>query len=149
MIILEEVNLPHQRCSRCDMLVPWRALNIRHNATAMCKKGPHVVVDVVVCHWVTMALDEADNKGERGDEGRHQVALFYTDDGMVASSNPRWLQWAFDALVGLFEWVGLRTNCGNTFSMVCRTCQAEETQSIAAYGRKMTGEGPTYRERKK
>ena len=39
MIILEEGNLPHPRCSRCDMLVPWRALNVRHHATAMCKKG--------------------------------------------------------------------------------------------------------------
>ena len=39
MIILEEGNLPHPRCSRCDMLVPWRALNGRHHATAMCRKG--------------------------------------------------------------------------------------------------------------
>ena len=39
MIILEEGNLPHPRCSRCDMLVMWRALNGRHHANAMCKKG--------------------------------------------------------------------------------------------------------------
>ena len=37
--ILEEGNLPHPRCSRCDMLVPWRALNGRHHATTMCRKG--------------------------------------------------------------------------------------------------------------
>ena len=35
VIILEEGNLPHPRCSRCEMLVPWRALNGRHHATAM------------------------------------------------------------------------------------------------------------------
>ena len=29
VIILEEGNLPHPRCSRCDMLVPWRYLNWR------------------------------------------------------------------------------------------------------------------------
>ena len=94
-------------------------------------------------------MDKADNRGGRGDEGRHQVSLFYTDGGMVATSNPRWLQWAFDVLVGLFEWVGLRTNVGKTFSMVFRTCQVAETQSIAAYRRKMTGEGPTNQDRQK
>ena len=39
VIILEEVNLPHPRCSRCDMLVSWQALNGRHHATAMCRRG--------------------------------------------------------------------------------------------------------------
>ena len=66
---------------------------------------------------------------------------------MVASSNPRWLQWAFNALVSLFERVGLQKNVGNTVSMVCRPCQVAGNQPEAAYGRNMTGEGPTYRER--
>ena len=35
----------------------------------------NVVVDAVVCHWVTMALEEAEKRGERGDEGRNQAAL--------------------------------------------------------------------------
>ena len=39
VIILEEGNLPHPRCSRCDMLVLWRVLNRRHHDTAMCRKG--------------------------------------------------------------------------------------------------------------
>ena len=108
-----------------------------------------MVVDAVVHHWVTMALDEAEKRGERGEEGRHQADLFYANDAMVASSDPRWLQWAFNALVSLFEHVGLQKNVGKTVSMVCRLCQAEGTQSEAAYGRKKTGEGPTYRERQK
>ena len=62
---------------------------------------------------------------------------------------PHWLHRAFDALASLFEKVGLRTNVGKTVSMVCRPCQAAGTQLVAAYGRKMTGEGPTYRERHK
>ena len=68
---------------------------------------------------------------------------------MVASSDPHWLQWAFNALVGLFKCVGLQTNVGKTVSMVCRPCQAEGNQSEAAYGWKMTGEGPTYQEQQK
>ena len=68
---------------------------------------------------------------------------------MVALSDPLWLQWVFDAPVSLFEWVGLQTNVRKTVSMVWRPCQAAGTQSVAAYGKKMTGEGPTYRERQK
>ena len=62
----------------------------------------NVVMDVLVRHWVTMALAEAEKRGERVNEVRHQAALFYADNGMVASSDPRWLQWAFDTLVSLF-----------------------------------------------
>ena len=34
VLILEEGNIPNPRCTRCDMLVPRRALNVRHPATA-------------------------------------------------------------------------------------------------------------------
>ena len=85
----------------------------------------NVVVDAVVRHWVTMALEEAEKRGERGNEGSHQDALFYADDGMVASSDPRWLQWAFYALVSLFKRVGLRKNVRKMVSMVCRPCRSD------------------------
>ena len=39
VVILEEGNLPHPRCTRCDMLVPRKALNSRHPATAQCAGG--------------------------------------------------------------------------------------------------------------
>ena len=39
VIILEEGNLPHPRCSRCDMLVPWRTFDGKHHGTAMCRSG--------------------------------------------------------------------------------------------------------------
>ena len=39
VVILEEGNLPHPRCPRCDILVPQRALNGRHPATAQCARG--------------------------------------------------------------------------------------------------------------
>ena len=45
----------------------------------------NVVMDAVVCHWVTLVVEEAE---KRGKEGRHQAALFYADNGMVALSNP-------------------------------------------------------------
>ena len=79
----------------------------------------NVVVDAVVRHWVTIAVTQAENRRERGREGRHQDALFYADDGMLASCDPQWLQWAFTQLVGLFDRVGLNTNSGKTVSMTC------------------------------
>ena len=51
--------------------------------------------------------------GKRGQEGRHQNALFYKDNVMVASSYPRWLQGTFSTLTGLFDRVGMQTNVGN------------------------------------
>ena len=80
----------------------------------------NMVVDAVVRHWFTLAVKEAETRGERGRELRHQAALFYADNGMVASSNPLWLQWEFTTLVGLFDQVGLNTNTGKTVSMTCR-----------------------------
>ena len=109
----------------------------------------NVVVDVLVRHWFTLAVKEAETRGERGREGRHQAALFYAYDGMVALSNPRWLKWVFTTLVGFFDRVGQNTNTGKTVSMTCRPCTAAENQSEGAYRRKMTGEGLTFIERKR
>ena len=39
VIILEEGNLPHPRCTNCDMFVLWRSLNGCHNITEMCRSG--------------------------------------------------------------------------------------------------------------
>ena len=39
VVMLEEGNLPHPRCPRCDMQVPRKARNGRHLGTAQCAKG--------------------------------------------------------------------------------------------------------------
>ena len=109
----------------------------------------NVVVDVLVRHWVAGFIADAEEWGKLGNEGRHQAALFYADDGMVASSDPQWLQGALNTLVGLFDRVGMQTNVGKTVGIVCHPCQAAGNLSKVAYGRRVTGEGPTYRERLK
>ena len=48
----------------------------------------NVVVDAVVRHWLTIAAQEAERRGERGREGQHKASLFYADDGMLALSDP-------------------------------------------------------------
>ena len=109
----------------------------------------NVVLDAVVRHWVTRVVVGVEERGKLGKEGRHQAALFYAEDGMVASSDPRWLQGAFNTLVGLFDRLGLGTNFGKTVGMVCQPYQTADNLLEAAYGRRVTVEGPTYRERLK
>ena len=109
----------------------------------------NLVVDVVVRHWVAVIVDGAEERGKRGKDGRNHNALFYMDDGMVASPDPQWLQGEFSTLVGLFYRVGLQTNVGKTAGMFFRPCHAARTQLEATYGQQMTGEGPSYWERQK
>ena len=47
-----------------------------------------MVVDAVVRHWVAVMVEGAEERGECGQEGRHQNFLFYADYGIVASSDP-------------------------------------------------------------
>ena len=39
IVVPEEGNRPLLRCPKCDMFVPWEALNGRHRDTAMCARG--------------------------------------------------------------------------------------------------------------
>ena len=48
----------------------------------------NVVVDAVFRHWVTGVIADTEARGELGQEGRHQAALFYEDNSMVALSDP-------------------------------------------------------------
>ena len=101
----------------------------------------NVAVDAVVWHWVKEMVEIS---GGRGQEGRHQNALFCEDDRITASSDPGWLQGAFSTLVGMFYWLGLSTNVRKTVRMACHLCQVAGTQSEVAYERQMTGAVPSY-----
>ena len=107
-----------------------------------------MVVDAVVRNWVSGIVEEEEANGETGQEGRHQLALFYADDGIIVSSDPAWLQGAFTALLAIFDRVGLMTNFRKTVSMVYHPCQAGAgNRTEEAYGRSITGEGRSYAER--
>ena len=109
----------------------------------------NVGVGAVVRHWFDVMVESADKQSGRGQEGRHQNALFYVNGGMVAWSDPRWLQGAFSTLVGLLDRVGLNTNVGKIFGIFCHPCQVAGTLSEGAYGIRMTGTGICYRERQR
>ena len=45
--------------------------------------------------------------------GEHKIC-FYADDGRIAGRNPIWVQTILQAIVRMFERVGLQTNLGRT-----------------------------------
>ena len=47
-----------------------------------------------------------------------RAVFFYADYGIFDSMRPEWLQGVFDALTGLFDWLVLRMNVGNTVRVV-------------------------------
>ena len=109
----------------------------------------NVVVDALVCHWGSLVVElyRGDISGDKEDvaqttgvmiwngydgqrraEEEHQrlmvrAELLYANERMVASTDPGWLQSAFDALTGIFERVGLRNFFCKTMGIVCSPCR--------------------------
>ena len=78
-----------------------------------------------------------------------KVEFFYAEYGVVASTDPGWLQSAFNLLTGLFDWVVLRTNVRKTVGMMFQPCQATGVRADKAYTRSMTGEGRRFKDKKR
>ena len=98
----------------------------------------NVVVDAVVRHWLEGLKTAKEEKGAKG--GGHFSAVFYTDDGMVGATDPKWLQGAFSALVAIFDRVGQQTNADKTVSMACQPCRAwTGNRTAEGYRRQITG----------
>ena len=88
----------------------------------------NVVVYAVVQNCVKEMAERAGGQSGHRQEGRHQNSLFCTYDGMIASSDPGWMQGAFSNLVCLFDWVVLRENFWKMVVMVVRAFQAVGTK---------------------
>ena len=88
-------------------------------------------------------IADTEERGKHGKEGRHQAAHLYAYYDMVASSDSRWLQGAFNALVSLFYRFGLQKNVGKIVGMVCHPFHAAGNLSEAEYGRRVTGKAPS------
>ena len=135
----------------------------------------NVVVDAVVCHWDSLVAgsmgrdnsndDEAGQPTEgrtirgkedgrrRAEEGhallKVQIAFFNAGGRMLASTDPVWLQTAFDMPTGIFDRVGLGTNFRKTVGMVCEPCRAVGVRTDEAYRLCTKGEGRSHQERQR
>ena len=80
----------------------------------------NVLVNAVILYWVALVATNKD--GMEGLRLSIQVleAYFYSKDGFVASTQLESLQREFDVLVGLFDWVELRTNKRKTVGISCQ-----------------------------
>ena len=105
----------------------------------------NVVLDTVVRQWVSMVAEVEEGLELWGREVIHCTALFYVDDGLIVSTNHKWLQGEFDTLTGLFDRVGFWTNVCKMVRMLCHPCCAVRNQSEESYNCRMTGAGLTYR----
>ena len=72
---------------------------------------------------------------------KEKVDFFYAYDSLIASTNLVCMQWGFEIIIGIFEWVGIRTNVEKTMDMVCQTGNISGRHSNTDYGRRMTGKG--------
>jgi Reverse transcriptase (RNA-dependent DNA polymerase) len=93
----------------------------------------NIVVDAVVRSWRTNMLPRAVTPVE---------ALFYADDGWLASEDAKTLQRNLDYFTVCFMRVGLQTNAAKTKSLVCNSDVAATRWSSPAF-RRTTGRGLT------
>ena len=68
------------------------------------------MVDAVIREWLRLQLGTEVAHSGIGNQIRTLLAAFYANGGLVQLRDPVFLQEAFNALVALFERVGLRTN---------------------------------------
>ena len=52
---------------------------------------------------------------------------------MVTSTDLGWIQSAFNMLMGIYDWVGLKTNIRKRVGVVCGSLQASNVQADEAY----------------
>jgi hypothetical protein len=80
----------------------------------------NIIVNAVVREWMRImrkTLDDSD--GQLAARVEALFAIFYVDDGYIASKDAEFLQEALDILVETFKRVGLATNTKKTQAMVC------------------------------
>ncbi len=80
----------------------------------------NILVDGVVREWMRLmreSLDDSD--GQLATRMEELFAIFYVDDGYIASSDANFLQEALTLLVATFKRTGLATNTKKTQAMVC------------------------------
>ena len=99
----------------------------------------NVVVDAVTCHWVTVVeATEADPEG-LGLLIWYLAEYFYSNDVLIASTQPERLQRFFGFLTGFFVQVSLSTNTCKTVSMAFQPYHAPVRMSVETYESLTTG----------
>jgi hypothetical protein len=99
----------------------------------------NIMVDAVVRHWEHIHQPQ----------GSAEMALFYADDGLITSTDPARAQAAMDIITQGFASLGLKMNATKTEFMVMTGGRHTVRMSTVAYNRSVTGDGLTWKERRK
>ena len=123
-----------------------------HAGRGVTQGGPlspklfNFMVDTVVQEWLRRLFGRqpaAHGLDARQADGatlyRLFLALFYADDGYIASRNPVLLDRALGILSGLFKRVGLATNTDKTKTVICVPGKIWTRLSSSAYFRRFGG----------
>ena len=105
----------------------------------------NVVVDAIIHHWMMVVTPTEAGTGGLGMTIIDLAAYFYSDDGLVALTQPKGLHRAFNVLNRLFNRVGLRTHMEKTVVIVFQPCHAPG-RMLEDYERRTTGKGPMFQE---
>jgi len=110
----------------------------------------NIVCDAIIRQWLNAVSDDGRDPVEGvGLRVIDRAAMFYADDGLLASRSASWLQEALEVLTDLFERVGLRTNTTKTVAMTCVPGFIRSHVSDTSYRRRTSGEGASLRERQR
>ena len=79
----------------------------------------NVIVDLIIRNYLGLVSDIKAYPDIFGYTVEEKAELFYSDSGLVASTNQAWLQWVFYVLINLFEQVDIRKNVAKIVTMMC------------------------------
>ena len=90
----------------------------------------NVVVDAVIHHWLTLVVPTEEGMELLGLLIQDLEVYFYSNDGLVASTQPERLQSLFNVLTCLFDRVFLITNMQKAVIMAFQPCHAPGRMSV-------------------
>ena len=108
----------------------------------------NLVVDNVIRTWLDMTVEDqrVAHDGLVDTVGRC-LGVFYSEDGMVRSRNPNWLQHVVNVPVGLFRRYGLVANVSKLRTMTCHPGALRAGMLEEAMALNCAGMGDLYRVR--
>ena len=109
----------------------------------------NIVVDAVVRVVLGEVCSLQEAQHGMGWEAGARNFVFYVDDRRVAGRDNEWVQDALTVTVSLFRQMGLAKNLEKTKTMVYNPGFIWGKWGELAYKRRATGEGATFRDRKK
>jgi hypothetical protein len=105
----------------------------------------NILIDAITRHWYhEISLIESIGIGQTDTR-----LMWYVDDNKLHGHDPVVIQQSLDILVDLLARTGMQVNIGKTKAMIVTGGKGIARQSTPAYKRRMTGEGLTYREKKR